>query len=103
MIGQVISLFFLARVVIAQQQQIHAFSLECVSIVALASTRDPDYNASLIEADDSRRLGNSIGIFEPAENNYDDQETFDCLLPSGFSIPITGSESQLDLLRGRYK
>lgn len=81
-------LALVARAITAQQLNP---SLECISIVALASTRDPDAN-----------VPESItGIFETRfdAEDYTELETFECVLPSGLTIPIKGTEGQLNVLR----
>ena len=80
-------------------QQTHSYdSLECVSIVALASTHDPDYSY-ISNSSHSRILDESMNVFESVEADHEDQEMFDCILPSGLSIPIIGTEAQLEALR----
>ena len=91
-----LSLFAVITPAIAQH--VDQYSLECVSIVALASTRDPDYglfdNISGSDGDD----GQSSPSFE-SDEMHDEREQFECALPSGFTVPIFGTDNQLDMLR----
>ena len=68
-------------------------SFECISIIAVASTRDRHHGLF-----DSGKYTNITDgrVFVPDE---DDREQFDCLLSSGYTVPIVGTDDQLELLR----
>lgn len=72
-------------------------SLECLSIVALASTADPE---SLFDGHGIANVTNSNSISTNSDTAfYDERERFECLLSPSYTLPIVGSETQLNDLR----